>query len=1150
MKFSLIYFIELSVFCLKITEIPSTGVPPLSRGFGNLIFDPPQNQLVCFGGYLSDGTYLNDLYSFDLSKTKWKSITPSLSTKPDPRTGASMFYDSDNKRVLLYGGRTTSGPANDFWSYDPAQNKWQELSIDGDNPGARGYLAFTDFIWNSLPYYAVFGGLNTTTVDNSLYLLNGTTMTWKKMPNHGADPPISESADITYYQEKIYLWGGINRLSGNSQNTNLYIYDMNSESWSEINIVGDKPEGRFRHEIDIYDKYLYIFPGYGAEKGWPVLNVWRINLVSLSSWEKLHTVNSSIANGCGAAVLANSIFYSFGGVSSDDVLTNSLVSIDLQYFPLEWKQLSPHMISPSGRMYHSFHLLHDSLWVFGGINEDQALLNDLWKFDTTTETWSKINSNGDIPSARYMHASCSVQDLVLLFGGIDVSGFLNDFYSYSDFSNSWQVVTLSNSDRPMARAGACITFGGFYAILFGGQSFSGVLNDLWAFDINLNIFIQIDDGSSGAAPSLFQCKCFTRIIDSTLYLYVVSGEDAGGTPNSAIYRFNFSLKKWETLVQNQYSWFSVARSGVASVDKYLFLIGGEQWFLPAFGYIIMMNIDENSEYTLIGNLESPTYAPSILYFGNSIYLFGGGDSINGLAQTIKVKNSLLKINTETSDNFTWPCGIGTYSDGNSCSLCSGGYYSSYNLTTCLPCPAGTFTSFQASQYISQCYPCYFDTYAPDAGSTVCSKCPSSYYCPIGSQNPIVKLGLISYSSSQPNLYSSDADKADRDTAYMEIFFWTIEGMVVIIIIFYKPLHKYIHNFDSYDTMHDTPDNEPIYKKKTLIGGFFSIISTGVAALLIGISCTNYVNDNITETKTLAPLVTLLNSYSSYPGDVNITVSFLYYGGICAYEGSVCHGDLAYKFTNIKGHIHAPSCEFIEKNCIVTFLCSNCILETGAKLYAAFYEMTSYSSYIAIQVTSSSSIPGEDSSIYSLLKANNEKLAFRGATPSEFTFLMTPSLFKSEISAWPREETGYHVSLPSSPVSGSAYTVEELHFHAALQVNVNLDTGNTVLVTSRFYNQTLYIFLSSLIGAFFGIIQMGGTFMVFFEKIYLKYENKYKSVINWENLYKKAGKLSSSFRLNNKQINTKTMEGTSNSLSDLSSFRDETVCKKSISFRKL
>lgn len=167
-----------------------------------------------------------------------------------------------------------------------------------------------------------------------------------------------------------------------------------------------------------------------------------------------------------------------------------------------------------------------NFWLFGGYGYDASScgnLNDLWKYNTSTNQWTWVSgdnlidqaahygtqgtaSASNLPGGRYVGSSWTDPNGELwLFGGYgqDASGavgYLNDFWKYSPYSNNWTWVkgdskvdqvavygtqgladTLNISGARQGSVSWTDQAGNLW--LFGGYGFdgstTGILNDLW-----------------------------------------------------------------------------------------------------------------------------------------------------------------------------------------------------------------------------------------------------------------------------------------------------------------------------------------------------------------------------------------------------------------------------------------------------------------------------------------------------------------------------------------------------------------------------------------------------------------------------------------------------------------------------------------------
>jgi hypothetical protein len=114
---------------------------------------------------------------------------------------------------------------------------------------------------------------------------------------------------------------------------------------------------------------------------------------------------------------------------------------------------------------------------------------------------------------------------------------------------------------------------------------------------------------------------------------------------------------------------------------------------------------------------------------------------------------------------------------------------------------------------------------------------------------------------------------------------------------------------------------------------------------------------------------------------------------------------------------------IESNCVVSFDIIHFELVDNGKVGLKLSQTLSLSSGISLVIQTSSSIPDEISSISDRISSDKEYF-FRGSIPTTFSYLMTPSLFKTDSNIWEDEQTGYHISTQQSPTKGSQANISE------------------------------------------------------------------------------------------------------------------------------
>lgn len=106
---------------------------------------------------------------------------------------------------------------------------------------------------------------------------------------------------------------------------------------------------------------------------------------------------------------------------------------------LEWKKISAE--GPCPRAGHSACVKDDSMYVFGGHNEDNEKLRDLWEY--TGSSWNQIEFEDDenAPFERSGHTAAVVGNNMLIFGGIlEITREVNDMYSFDFGAKKWKII--------------------------------------------------------------------------------------------------------------------------------------------------------------------------------------------------------------------------------------------------------------------------------------------------------------------------------------------------------------------------------------------------------------------------------------------------------------------------------------------------------------------------------------------------------------------------------------------------------------------------------------------------------------------------------------------------------------------------------------
>lgn len=183
-------------------------------------------------------------------------------TLPVPRDSHSCTTVGDN--LFVFGGTDGSRPLNDLYILDTSSNTWIFPSVRGDGPEPReGHSAA--LIGKRL---FIFGGCGKS--DNSeiyyddLYILNTETFVWKRVVPSGTPPSKRNSHTCSSWKNKIIIIGGED--SCDYYLSDVHVLDADTLVWCKLNTTGQLLPPRGGHTTVSFGKYLFVFGGFSDEQ--------------------------------------------------------------------------------------------------------------------------------------------------------------------------------------------------------------------------------------------------------------------------------------------------------------------------------------------------------------------------------------------------------------------------------------------------------------------------------------------------------------------------------------------------------------------------------------------------------------------------------------------------------------------------------------------------------------------------------------------------------------------------------------------------------------------------------------------------------------------------------------------------------------------
>ncbi len=152
---------------------------------------------------------------------------------------------------------------------------------------------------------------------------------------------------------------------------------------------------------------------------------------------------------------------------------------------LSWSRLDPGGSSPRAREDHTWTVdpATSQAYLFGGRDGARAF-GDLWRYDLSRETWSRIATDGPAPAARFGHTGTWVPGVgLVVWSGQAGSDFFSDTWAFDPSAGRWKRLP-ANGPAPKARYGSCAALGpdGRLWVSHGFTEDAGRFSDTWAYD--------------------------------------------------------------------------------------------------------------------------------------------------------------------------------------------------------------------------------------------------------------------------------------------------------------------------------------------------------------------------------------------------------------------------------------------------------------------------------------------------------------------------------------------------------------------------------------------------------------------------------------------------------------------------------------------
>ena len=745
-------------------------------------------------------------------------------------------------------------------------------------------------------------------------------------------------------------------------------------------------------------------------------SIWKFNLLT-NEWKLVSDVSGDEI-GYTDMVQSQAVIYSVCGLGVAESF-NSVFYIDLSQSSPGRRVLSDNWDSPPKRKNHCSFVVNQHILIFGGVDESGIYYNDLWYFDLASYTWNYVVTSGNTPAARELAGCASYGgNSFLIFGGRDSTNIFNDIFYFDCYRNYW--INPGPATAPSVRYSSCLTVYEGAVYILGGQDDMSIFDEIWIYNYLYNSFYLINSNDK-VRIELVNYDCWVDG-ETTTSLYVLGGINSSSQSSSALYQI--------IIIQNGGGYATSTRlvyethipvpseSAMVQDGGFIYVIFGSYWKKTAVPLILILNYKTFEEYYLELESEFALYGHTAVHYGDSLYVIGGSSTIAGIELGFIENNRFYRLKRSTSDLVYLGCSAGTLEPD--CTACPAGTI--YQDSQCVSCPPGRFSTSVASTSLNQCIPCAYGSYNSEGGRTYCVDCPTTGYCPIGSTTPMQRTDISQYQVIQPPAYVQNTSEISGIVSEMWYGAIGTFGIVIGFAITHKKFSRKIKKIDIFSTQHNQQLNVPVMYRKTRIGGIFSVFFILAAGIIVGGAFMTYFQDNISETKSLVPILLLENSISA--SSLTVVVSFYVYGGGCV-TNSQCSSYNIFSDSGLTYSSRTISCSQSSSTCTVSISYTGFSLPSDSTISLQMLEPLASATSISVNLTSISSIPKAESSVFLPVSTGSDLLLFLGTKPTVVTYELTPSVtdiqvFFSQSDNWPSLATGYHVSVNKNVQLGTLH----------------------------------------------------------------------------------------------------------------------------------
>lgn len=449
------------------TNAPTQG-PPTVRSSHSAVWTG--SEMIIWGGY--NGAYLNDGARYNPAADSWSALPVSPGASPSGRLNHTAIWTGSS--MIVWGGVGGTNYFNDGGIYDPVLGVWSYLSGNLSNAPSARLLHTSVWTGNAMIVWGGTGGAGSLN-DGGAY--NPGLGSWATIPNSLSGTPAARVLHSAIWSgTELIIWGGAQSQGGSLLNDGGR-YNPASNTWNPIaNSLANTPVARQYHTAVWTGTSMIIWGGAGAAVD---LNDGAIYSPSGNSWIALagSIANTPAIREQHTAVWSGTEMIVWGGYSST---SGGLVNSGGRFNPIGnvWTAIAGNLLnSPSARLEHSAVWSGTEMIVWGGTGISGPL-NDGGRYNPTTASWRYLpGTTLNIPPSRSGHTAVWSGSEMIVWGGVNNGSSLGDGGRFNPAVNSWVYLPGTLANSPSGRSLHTAVWSGTEMIIWGGVNGTGFLND-------------------------------------------------------------------------------------------------------------------------------------------------------------------------------------------------------------------------------------------------------------------------------------------------------------------------------------------------------------------------------------------------------------------------------------------------------------------------------------------------------------------------------------------------------------------------------------------------------------------------------------------------------------------------------------------------